>query len=66
MLRGGIVMENLHMRLIIEKKLKRKIKILNILKDNTNSISAKELADELNASEKTVVSDIEEIKKKYH
>lgn len=59
-------MENLHMRLIIEKKLKRKIKILNILKDNTNSISAKELADELNASEKTVVSDIEEIKKKYH
>ncbi|CRH23255.1 helix-turn-helix domain-containing protein [Carnobacterium maltaromaticum] len=59
-------MENLHMRLIIEKKLKREIKILNILKDNTNSISAKELADELNASEKTVVSDIEEIKKKYH
>ncbi|MBC9810215.1 helix-turn-helix domain-containing protein [Carnobacterium maltaromaticum] len=57
-------MENLHMRLIIEKKLKREIKILNILKDNTNSISAKELADELNASEKTVVSDIEEIKKK--
>ncbi|WP_157455681.1 helix-turn-helix domain-containing protein [Carnobacterium maltaromaticum] len=56
-------MENLHLKLVVEKKLKREIQILYLLAEQDQSISGKEIALRLNISLSTVLTDLENLKK---
>lgn len=56
-------MENLHLKLVVGKKLKREIQILYLLAEQDQSISGKEIALRLNISLSTVLSDLENLKK---
>lgn len=57
-------MDNLHLNLIVEKQLKREIRILNLLNEQAQSISGSEIARILDVSLSTILNDLDVLKEK--
>lgn len=55
-------MESIHLKLLVEKKMKREIQILYILYDECQGINGNEIAMKLGISLSTVLSDLESLK----
>lgn len=57
-------MDKLHLKLIVEKQIKREILILNLLNEQAQSISANEIARVLDVSLSTILNDLDVLKEK--